>query len=266
MFVWARYAVDMACRLYNDWATVNTGVYVLNTRNAINQFNEKFKGLPGDTRDLGKALKGCTGPEGSLCNPAAEWAGDGHIGRGIFDETGKLRLAPNTSVPATSPEDEPQLFWTQLALSGFGAGGTDAAKSLIDGTKLGFGVTNPGAPTNGGFIAGYIDTQMLPKEISPPQNPIAHNVLMLVSDEVMEEKAELSEKGRQPLSASQAQSLDLKNDDGMPLLGDIRGYGAPECFNYSEGKWSYNVSEPSGLFESASRDCGLIYLLIPHKQ
>ncbi len=265
------FASDKVYRLYQQWQTVKTGEYSFNTLMGVRTFFHTFHSWPGDMKDAGKRLKGCAENE-EICNPASAWAGDGHIGISPFNQLGALQLADKTVVPAETAGDETQLFWVHMELSGHSVRDIDAAATLNNGTPVKLGVTHPYSFGENGYVAGYIDGS-LPEQITPQQDILKSNVIVLVSKAVFDGKAELYEAGEQSFAAWQARSLDLKFDDGRPLTGNLRAYGSPSCFaapkkgeKNAPRDWRYNTDQTEfGLFGYAPRDCGLIWEIVPPK-
>lgn len=210
-------------------------------------------------KSAGKYLAGCLGDSSSYCNPDDREAGDGKIGNHQFSQTLRPQVALRTTFPATNPEDETSLFWAHLRLEGLIGRMTD--KATKNGTPIEFGVTNPSAPMGGGFIVGYLDGKSIPADISPPQEKITGNAIILLSEEVMFGKAGMNIAGKQVLSAAAAGSIDRKFDDGKAFSGKLRAYGAPGCFGKENG---YSDPYPR-QYEDNEKNCGFIYLIDPER-
>lgn len=232
---------------------------MLNIARAVDAFDQKYHALPGDMKSASKYLAGCLGDNGSYCNPDDREAGDGKIGNHQFSQTLKPQVVGRTTFPAMNTEEETTLFWTHLRLVGLIGRMSD--KAAENGMPIEFGVTNPSAPMGGGFIVGYLDGKSIPADISPPQEKITGNAIILLSEEVMFGKAGMNIAGKQVLSAAAAGSIDRKFDDGKAFSGKLRAYGAPECFGKENG---YNDTYPR-QYEDNEKNCGFIYLIDPER-
>lgn len=213
---------------------------------AVTSFRDIFGGFPGDITSPGKRLVGCTGPDGSNCNPPPHSSGDNIVGNPAFARTLKPQVVGRTNVPAVSAEDETVLFWTHLYFANLVSGVTEAG---IQGDSLvAVGKTYPAAETGGGFIVGYGDGKPLPESIAPGNKGIAGTIIVLLSTEALQ-GSELSEPGIQALSPHDAAIIDRKMDDGKPNTGFVQAYGAHRCFDSKHG-YAEAVT---------TKECGLIF-------
>ncbi|MEZ0261655.1 MAG: hypothetical protein ACAH80_11645 [Alphaproteobacteria bacterium] len=232
--------------------SLETQATVSNISHALDEFRERYHALPGDLRDASKVIKGCT----ETCNPSAETAGDGIIGRPDFIKTLLPQVADKVKIPATSAEDETVLFWTHLAKAGLLDSGGMPDK---DGIPVGWGRPYPRSSFgDSGFIVGYSDGSPLPPSLAPDSKQSPKGViLVLISSEVLEGEAKMNDPGQQPMKPRWAAMADRRMDDGRPDSGYIQAYGPPSCFKTSD----YYNSGPGLAYneDNPSNDCGLIY-------
>lgn len=241
--------------------TVGTQTVIRDVTYKTEHFKQVFHALPGDFKNAGKFLNGCTGVEGRDCNPAPSSAGDGIIGKSIFTDNLLPEKFGRTTVPATSAADETILFWTHLYLTG--AYSRLDESGIVNNSEIVFGDTNPTAPHGGGLVVGYWNGAPFPSSLVPmPNASLKGNVVAIVSDDVLAGLAKMNERGKQALTPSASAQIDRKMDDGLPLSGYLQAYGAPECFikvDTPKPAWAKDDTYPWHYNESLhEKSCGLV--------
>lgn len=244
--------------LVQDARIVYTSRQIKAYSKALAAFQKQYHALPGDMANAGSKLKGCTGDKGGDCNPAPATAGDSIIGNPDFIKTLKPQITGITNVPAVTAGDESVLFWTHLHLAGLITDVTD--DGLQNGSKIEFGTLLPESRYHGGlffgydsgFIVGYSDGTSVPPSLSPPNTIFKGTIVAQISSDVLSGAAEPNAPDQQALTPLRAAQIDRKMDDGRPLTGYVRGYGAPGCMNAAAEV--YNE-------QNGARDCNLIYFL-----
>ncbi|TAL27558.1 MAG: hypothetical protein EPN97_16970 [Alphaproteobacteria bacterium] len=242
-----------------QWAATVTRVRAV--AEAVKTFQERYHALPGDMPNAGKVIPGCTGKDGSDCNPVAATSGDGIIGDPDFAKTWKSPITAMTTVPATSAADETTLFWAHLSLTGL-IGDMNGSLGIKNGVPIEQVVGDLPARLfnfrNNYFIVGFADGRPLPAELSPKSEGLKGIVLVLMSDEVLHGDAEMNVAGMQALTPRQAAMFDRSMDNGGPDTGYVQAYGAANCFKTyfptpnSQGDAFYNE-------KLNERACGLIF-------
>ena len=258
--------------LVENARVTSTIAQVKEYESAVTSFRDAYGAFPGDFANAGKALKGCTGIDGSDCNPFSSSAGDNIIGTKDFAKNWKSQVTDKTNVPAISAADETILFWAHLRLAGFLNTPADKVNNdgINKGSPIAFGTTNPAARIGGGFIVGYADGTPLPLSLAPKNQGMAGTVIELVSSDALNGKAELNAPEEQPLQPNFAAQMDQKMDDGRAATGFVQAYGSPRCFSSDKNEtlWEEIKRWPNERYitkegeynESISEnDCGLIF-------
>ena len=156
-----------------------------------------------------------------------------------------------THVPAISVGDETILFWTHLLKARLLSNAYVTDTGTVDGAPIEFGTVLPVAKSGGGFIVGHADGGPFAAAPPPIDGGLKGTILVQISNAVLHGDAELDESDKQALTPLDAARLDRKMDDGRPLTGYVRAYGAPGCFTGLQNSL-YNET-------NNKHDCGLIY-------
>ena len=225
-------------------------------KNSFEKFKETYHGIPGDIAGLGDKMPACK--DNPLCATVSPTAGDGIAGRKDF--LADLKTPLMTQLPAQTADDETTLFWTQLQLADlhddklFKPDWLDLSQ-LKAADPLGTDLTTPKARIGGRFVAGYADNITLPPHLSPYAAPMKGHVILLMSEDVLQGKATLTDDGEQALSPFRAAQMDRKMDDGKPNKGYVQAYGSPECFRVVDKATGYVEYNEKKL---NSKECGLV--------
>ncbi len=157
---------------------------------ATSTFRDKYDNLPGDMPNAGNRLANC----GANCNTGNPSATQGN---------GRLTGA----APLAAPTGENVFFFTHLSAA-------DLLSGISPNGPGGWGQLYPEANIEGGFHAAYHGGGGLGQG-----NPPAGHYLSLVLNAG-------GASANNALTPNEAQRIDTKLDDGMPLTGDVVGSAA----------------------------------------
>jgi prepilin-type N-terminal cleavage/methylation domain-containing protein len=163
---------------------------------ATQTFQDKYRAFPGDMSQAQNRLPSCAAP----CNN----------GTAPF---GQLNIAPNA---APTAGDEGHNFFLHLLADGLISGFTGANNTI-------FGEGYPSAPVGGGFQAGFAGAVA---DVGPA-TPAAADFRNGHYVSVIGTAAAALADGNGILTASQADQIDVKLDDGNPSTGYV--YGSNGC-------------------------------------
>ena len=226
---------------------------------AVTAFRDIYDGLPGDLRNAGNRIPGCTGN----CTPPRETSGDGVIGL-AGGCNGSVTVA--TVNPAAGAEDETWLFWVHLMKANLISGVSDIG--ITEDVERSFGNTDPSAKIGGGFWAGSnmctpdgygvggvtltLDSSV--REISTyVPSPRSADPCCIAADpfeSLPDAPAPVS--GQANMSPLRAAQIDRKMDDGKPSTGSVMSIGNEfgTCNSTERGN-EYNE-------QVSSKDCRLL--------
>ncbi|BBB13916.1 prepilin-type N-terminal cleavage/methylation domain-containing protein [Sphingopyxis sp. FD7] len=199
-------------------------------QSATNIFRDTYAYLPGDLPLAGARIPGC----GTECNPLIGdgRTGDGYVGLPFWGTAGWNTQFTQILAVNADASAETMLFFWHLAKADL----ISRFSPRTNQPSPRWGITNPAAPINGGWVSGYADGSALPGAPAAASR-IAGNVIALVLDA---NSSLTSGSGLGALSAKQAALIDRKSDDGFPISGHVQAFGvSASCFN-SPGIISYN--------------------------
>lgn len=207
---------------------------------AITGFRDATGSLPGDLRNAGNRLPGCT----TACSPPVATAGNSFIGDPAWAENDWDSQAVTLAATNTDVGSETLLFWLHMLQFGLISG---VSSETMNGAAMSWGVTHPASRLNGGFIVGYANGQ----NVTPggTTGGVRPNGLFIAI--VSSPTDDLNETpGVKPLQAKQVAQLDRKMDDGRPSAGFVQAYGVEAtCFSGAALVYAEN---------SMGQDCGAI--------
>lgn len=172
---------------------------------ATTTFRDAYSALPGDMRNPGTRLPGCTAA------PCNETTGDGN---------GLIGTAMTTAAPtfgASLVGSENRRFWVHLAATHLISGVNPAP-----GTVVAWGTDAPAAKISGGFQVGLVNIAA-----NGAVPAINGHFLLLKNDSLT--GAAAGAAGTNAISPLRAAQFDRKLDDGLPQTGDVVGLGTTNC-------------------------------------
>lgn len=213
---------------------------------AATTFRDSFASLPGDMMNASNRLPGCV----AACDPAAATAGNSIIGGSAWAGAATWDTQTAALSAANAEPVESVLFWIHMLQADLISG---VSSEALQGSAPQWGVTNPQARINGGFVVGYASG------VNPPPgggtaagntNP-AGMVLALVTAPT----SNLAAVGAtQPLTPAKAAQIDRKMDDGRPASGFVQSYGLATSCNATVGGVDNQYAEAIN-----ANDCGVVF-------
>lgn len=180
---------------------------------ATTTFRDAYNALPGDIRNPGGRLPGCTA---APCNVAGDGNGLIQTGTGA---TGSIVSLTNGAIamPASATATtENRNFWIHLAATHLISGVSPAPNAIAWGTD------QPAAKIAGGFQVGLVN---IPAAGAVP----AINGHFLILKNNAADGNINGGTGTSAISPLRAAQFDRKLDDGLPQTGDVVGVGSNNC-------------------------------------
>lgn len=219
--------------LINNARLSSTVTQAKAVESGVSGFRDKFGGMPGDVTTPQTRLPNCAA--GTICgNVATGGLGDG------FAQTGTV----NNPTAAAIVTSEAGVALAQLGATGFLGGMTLAAAAG------GNGISNPETPLGGVWSYGYSNGVVAPTAVpGTVSNPLPGHYIWSNSNLFAAAAA-----AAVPFEPAQAQSLDLKLDDGQPNSGSVRGIGAVGAGN------CISAATALGIYQTATtaKVCGVL--------
>ncbi len=213
---------------------------------AATTFRDSFASLPGDMIGAANRLPGCTG----FCNPPAVTAGGGNsiIGNPAWAAAGAWANQTVALANGNAENGETVLFWIHLLQADLISG---VSSEALTGAAPQWGITNPQARINGGFVVGYASGANPPPGGTAGGTNPSGMVLALIAGPT---DGLQTTAGIQPLNPAKAAQLDRKMDDGRPTSGFVQSFGVATSCNATVGGIANQYNEPLNR-----NDCGLVF-------